>query len=74
MGTNKSTVMAENIETLSSEDVKAVEALKTLDNVNVAVIYDIEHEGKRYARGERVTLPRVSAEYHIENGNCTIVK
>lgn len=65
---------AENIETLSKEDVKAVETIKNLDNVNLVIIYDIEHDGKRYVRGERVTLPRISAEYHINNGNCEIVK
>lgn len=64
----------ETDEVLSDTDVNTVNKIKDLDSVKVAVIYAIEHDGKRYERGERLTLPRLQANYHIESGNCTIVK
>lgn len=61
-------------EEVSEKDTTTINALKDLENVTVHVIFPIEHDGKRYERGSKVTLPRIHANFHIQNGNCEIAK
>lgn len=64
----------DTLETSETSDYKAVKAVKELNTVVVKVIGPMECSGIRHEIGSEVTMSRDEANYHLENGNCTIVK
>lgn len=69
-----STFKLDTDETVETNDSKAIRAIKELSIVTIRVTGPMECSGIRYNIGDEVTMSRDEANYHSENGNCTIVK
>ena len=62
------------LNTDETTDSKAVKTIQELGTVTVKITGPIECGGVRYEVGQEVTMSRDDANFHSENGNCTIVK